>query len=164
MLMKVVYITTFAVLASMVVNGQSLSPSVTATAGGSGSTPDVQVDWTIGEPVSTTLTVAEATLTQGFHQTTIDVITMDEPLPTEIGVSVFPNPATSQLVIGTQTTAQQSLSIRLTNLDGKIVRQTLANSSTTTLNVEDLPVGTYFLSVVDESSQLVNTYKIVKAE
>ena len=50
--------------------GQSLSPQVSSSSGGSGSAGAVTLGWTLGQTVFTTLTgSAGGMLTQGFHQT-----------------------------------------------------------------------------------------------
>jgi hypothetical protein len=53
---------------SATLNAQSLTPTVIATAGFGYSSPDLQVDMTIGETFITTLQVQDVMLTQGFHQ------------------------------------------------------------------------------------------------
>ncbi|MCB0794117.1 MAG: hemagglutinin protein [Flavobacteriales bacterium] len=47
---------------------QSLSPTVIASTGGSGTVGGVSVDWTVGEVAVTTLDNGTNRLTQGFHQ------------------------------------------------------------------------------------------------
>lgn len=47
---------------------QSISPSVIASSGGSGTVGGVTVDWTVGEVAVTTLDNGTNILTQGFHQ------------------------------------------------------------------------------------------------
>lgn len=47
---------------------QSISPTVIGSAGGSGSTGGVSIDWTVGETAITTLSNGGNILTQGFHQ------------------------------------------------------------------------------------------------
>jgi hypothetical protein len=51
------------------VRSQSLSPQVGAPSGSSGSGGGVQLAWTVGQPVTVTLTGGAGMLTQGFHQT-----------------------------------------------------------------------------------------------
>ena len=48
--------------------GQSISPSVIGSAGGSGSAGGVTLDWTVGETAVTTISNGSNTITQGFHQ------------------------------------------------------------------------------------------------
>ncbi|MCB0792095.1 MAG: hemagglutinin protein [Flavobacteriales bacterium] len=51
-----------------ILNAQSLSPTVIAAAGGSGTTGGVTLDWTVGEVAVATLDNGTNILTQGFHQ------------------------------------------------------------------------------------------------
>jgi len=55
-------------LVSVLLRAQSLTPTVIATAGFGYSSPELQVEMTIGETFITTLQTPEVMLTQGFHQ------------------------------------------------------------------------------------------------
>ena len=48
--------------------GQSVNPRVVGSSGGSGSSAEAEISWTIGEPVINTLVQPGNILTQGFHQ------------------------------------------------------------------------------------------------
>jgi hypothetical protein len=73
-------------------NAQSLSPSVISNGGGS----STQLSYTIGESLTFTLSNASAKLTQGFHQTFLEVVSVEEP-DAQFAVNVFPNPTRNQL-------------------------------------------------------------------
>ena len=66
--MKQTLLLSIALLASAALTAQSLTPTVIATAGFGYSSPELQVDMTIGETFITTLQVQDLMLTQGFHQ------------------------------------------------------------------------------------------------
>jgi hypothetical protein len=53
---------------SLCISAQSLTPTVIATAGFGYTSPDLQVDMTVGETFITTLQTPDVILTQGFHQ------------------------------------------------------------------------------------------------
>lgn len=53
---------------------QTITPFVISCAGGYGSTGNMCISWTAGEPVGTTLTGGNLFLTQGFHQPFSDSI------------------------------------------------------------------------------------------
>ena len=57
-----------ALVCSLCAGAQSLTPTVIATAGFGYSSPELQVDMTIGETFITTLQAQDLMLTQGFHQ------------------------------------------------------------------------------------------------
>lgn len=74
------------------VHAQSLSPSVFSNGGGVSS----QLSYTIGEPLTFTLINSNAKLTQGFHQTYLEVVSVDEA-DANFAVNVFPNPTINEL-------------------------------------------------------------------
>ncbi|MBZ0207360.1 MAG: hypothetical protein K8H89_13645, partial [Flavobacteriales bacterium] len=55
-------------LAPLMLNAQSISPSVIGSAGSSGTVGGTTVSWTVGETAVTTLDNGSNILTQGFHQ------------------------------------------------------------------------------------------------
>lgn len=66
--MKHFLLLTLILVSAAQANAQSLTPAVIATAGFGYSSPDLQVDMTVGETFITTLQTPEVILTQGFHQ------------------------------------------------------------------------------------------------
>ncbi len=87
-----------------------------------------------------------------FNTLGLDAFSEDE-------INVFPNPVKSNLNIDA-TLGVQDLNIKLYDLSGKLVLNTVSSEALTTLNVKDLPQGIYFLNV--SSSDKTGTYKIVK--
>jgi hypothetical protein len=67
--------------APLLVNSQSVSPSVIASAGGSSTLSNgISIDWTLGEFAVTTLTNGSITLTQGFHQPNLEAsVSYEDP-------------------------------------------------------------------------------------
>ena len=66
--MKHSLLLTITLFASAILSAQSLTPTVIATAGFGYSSPDLQVEMTVGETFITTLETPDVILTQGFHQ------------------------------------------------------------------------------------------------
>ncbi|HMQ77825.1 MAG TPA: BspA family leucine-rich repeat surface protein, partial [Flavobacteriales bacterium] len=66
--------------ATWAANAQSVSPTVVANAGGTGTAGNMTLDWTLGEPMVTTLDNGLLVLTQGFHQPG-GVLTSNLPAP-----------------------------------------------------------------------------------
>jgi len=74
------------------------------------------------------------------------------------GLSLYPNPVRHQLTIS--STQPQALNLQLYNLSGQIVRsEKMAQQTSKTINVADLPAGTYFLLLQDEGGRSA-TYKV----
>lgn len=62
---------------STISSAQSLSPTVIASAGGSGTTVGVTMDWTVGETMTETYTSGALRITQGFHQADVVRVRID---------------------------------------------------------------------------------------
>ncbi len=72
-------------------------------------------------------------------------------------IFIYPNPATHQFYID----APVAVNIRLTDLAGKLVKETV---SAKVMTVSELPNGIYLLHISDKKGVLLKTEKLVKAE
>ena len=72
--------------------GQSLDQQVIGSSGLQYVTVSARVAFTIGEPLTATLTGQDGIITQGFHQGTLTVTSVREELAAT-ALSVHPNPA-----------------------------------------------------------------------
>jgi hypothetical protein len=73
-------------------------------------------------------------------------------------VSVFPNPATSELNVIFENTSASDASIVLETTDGKLVYQTVAKGMTTfneKIYISDLPTGIYFIRIESASASFI---------
>lgn len=93
-------------LFSAVVNAQSLDQQVIGSSGRQYVTASARVAFTIGEPLTATLTGQDGIITQGFHQGTITVTSVREELAAA-ALSVHPNPAVDVLTVTTSATGAQ---------------------------------------------------------
>ena len=138
---------------------QTLDRQVIGTSGNQYITAAATMDFTIGEPVTATLTGQNGIATQGFHQGTISITSVRETLSLS-ELSVYPNPTTDMLTI---STAIENALWQLHTLDGKIVTSGRLNIGSTTVDVTSLAQATYMLTIT-APSQRVNTYRIVKMQ
>ncbi|MCH8545331.1 MAG: T9SS type A sorting domain-containing protein [Cryomorphaceae bacterium] len=72
----------------------------------------------------------------------------------EKSVNVFPNPTTGMVHIETDAHVK---AVRITNLDGKIIRETTQKD----VSLGNLPSGVYFLTIVDENNA-VRIERVIK--
>jgi hypothetical protein len=138
---------------------QSLDRQVIGTSGNQYTTAAATMDFTIGEPITATLTGQNGIATQGFHQGTISITSVRETLSLA-ELNVYPNPTTDRLTI---STAIENALWQLHTLDGKIVSSGALNIGSTTVDVSSLAQATYMLTITTPS-QRVNTYRIVKMQ
>lgn len=95
----------FVVLLPTVGMNQSISNSVIAASGTYYANSQSSLDWTIGEPIIESYASA-VTLTQGFHQTRILPVLIDEISSDSSHIKIYPNPAQDYIHI--QTPIHQS--------------------------------------------------------
>ena len=73
-----------------------------------------------------------------------------------ISAKVYPNPASTVLNVNTSGVAT---SVSILSLDGKVISNTLMNSTSTVVDVADLTAGVYFYEIVAEDGSVVrNTF------
>lgn len=74
-------------------------------------------------------------------------------------VNIYPNPTSTDLTIVCETASSRNLSI--VDLSGRIVMEKGMNSATMTISVADFKKGTYFIRMIDTSTQSVVTKQLV---
>jgi hypothetical protein len=92
--------------------------------------------------------VYENSLTTGVNETSIN-----------LELSVYPNPTTDYLTL--KVDDFETLNFQLIDLLGKVIENKKVSSSTTSINVKNLPKAIYFLNVT-KNNQLVKTFKVIK--
>jgi len=132
-------------------HGQSLSPSIVTSAGGSMLNSEVSLDYSICEPIIETMSNSDVMLTQGFEQPEITLTSILE-YP-EFDLRVFPNPTASSVNI----ISDQTFSLELLDLKGAILT---TRNDIQLLDLSSFPSATYLLRITINSK--TNTYKIIK--
>ncbi|MBK8968907.1 MAG: T9SS type A sorting domain-containing protein [Lewinellaceae bacterium] len=142
---------------------QSLSPEVVASSGEHYATGTAQMSWTLGEAVIETYATSGAVLTQGFHQTQLMVVAVNNPAAA-FRVSVFPNPTAGMVSIEAPETVELT-SLSLSDAGGRVVtlRQTLPQQAQHSLDLSGFPAGTYYLRLRAKDQNAVQTFKIIKS-
>ncbi len=127
-----------------VAGAQTVTPTVVASAGGSGTAGDVTISWTVGELAVTTLQSGELTVTQGFHQPPLGTTSVAESARLHLDLSTHPNPATSYLSVQLPVAASSGTFI-LIDILGRTVLSTVPASGTKEMNLDlnGLAEGTY---------------------
>jgi len=160
---SVLVLSVFFLVITSAAQAQHLERQVTASAGDYRQAPGFgSLHWTLGEPVTETLTSGSARLSQGFHQLYILTVDVDEPEEGAFSFKVFPNPATTSVNI--QTDHSQPLHWQLTDVSGKLLQaKYLPAFELQTIDLQSLPTGIYLLRATD-ASQRGRTFKIVKIQ
>ena len=132
---------------------------VISTQGDSYNNTNNTLDFTIGEPVIETVSDGANDLTQGFHQTKLTVVSVED-LDVNFSVNIFPNPTAD--VVNLNIDNYEGLSFHLFDVTGKLLKQEMVTAQRTTVNVSDYPKGTYLLTLTHQENKKIKTYKIIK--
>ncbi len=158
-----------AIVASVLLNAQSLSPVVIASAGGFASNSNNSLSYTIGEmSMVQTFSSSNTILTQGFQQPNESITGLLDVASNDFGsFVVYPNPAVNDAWIGFQLNGPGKVTVLLYNelgqklasvyhaeyTNGKIVQP---------VNVSSLSSGAYFLSMIYTCDKDGKDYNISK--
>jgi hypothetical protein len=140
------------------VHAQQSVNSSGGNAMGSGGT----VSYSIGQVVYTTNLGNSGNVAQGVQQTyeIIPVgINEDEP---KISLSVFPNPINDHLILQVNEVEHSTLNFELCDMQGKQLSKGQIIAKQAQINTASLSSGTYFINVINQETQKVQTFKIIK--
>ncbi len=133
--------------------GQSIERQVIASAGSSSSIANISLEWTLGEGFVETLENNSLTLSQGFHQGAISTTSVVY-FQKEVHLKFIPNPATQ--TISLQSTWNQPLDIRISDLYGRIVLKEKGLLNGHAVPIEKLTSGTYFIQISSKRQKIAS--------
>lgn len=144
---------------------QSAERQVIASTGGTASAANVQISYTVGETVIAAGSASNIIITQGFQQSDMEVVGMEE-LNNGLSVNVYPNPATDNVTIDIETTSPLNINATVYDLPGKQTGIALPNLNVNgrlkqTLDLSSLASGQYFISFTDKNT-ILGTVRIQK--
>ncbi len=146
-------------IVSILSAGQSVDPSVIATAGNYVETGNVAVSYTIGQTITATLTNG-GTLTQGFQQDSYTIVEIPEQSSQEFSVNVYPIPTTNEITVEFNSNFQGNAKIAIIDELGRTLSEKEVTAAVNKISLNGLSESYYFLKI----SYLGNfrTYKIQK--
>lgn len=141
---------------------QTKAQVVISSNGGSFKGATVQLDWTIGEPVTETFQSEGKILTQGFHQSKLTVSAVDQIALGGIQLKVFPNPVSDQLILEMEKREVKRFEIELCELSGKLLLQKETEQPNEIIDMKIYRSGCYFLRIRIKGESTIQTFKIIK--
>ncbi|HNS16673.1 MAG TPA: T9SS type A sorting domain-containing protein [Bacteroidales bacterium] len=144
---------------------QSLLPEVIASAGDVFTGKSGSVSWTLGETIIETVSSETSLLTQGFHQSYLQVLKVDAPEDPLVDVTVYPNPVNDLLTIEITTVEKDpQISLELFDFTGQQIYEQTIRSQTLTeqLDVSRFSSSLFILRVVNLKSHRTESFKIHK--
>ncbi len=142
------------------VAGSTTAQEVISANGGTATAAGTQVSWTIGEPVIATISDANNTLTQGFHQTKLTVTAINDIQVSGVEIKVYPNP-TSDFVTVHFGKVVEKPAYFLFDLSGRMIQQKNIESTDEKIDMTDYSGGSYILKL-NSGQQPLQTFKIIK--
>lgn len=145
---------------------QTAERSVISSSGGSYSGPALQVDYTIGEMVISTVNNSGNILTQGFQQPGLITTKIEDISDVNMDISFYPNPCTDQLNIRFNEPDELILKAELFDVTGKrILAKEFDVASripaTISFDLANVATGAYYMRISSDSKQVAN-FKVIK--
>ncbi len=141
--------------------GLSAQETVPA-AGGDATGAGGSSSYTVGQAFYTTNTGSNGSVAQGVQQPyEISVTTGVNETTISLELSVYPNPTANNLQLKVESEALENLNFQLIDLQGKVIENKRIMTSNTTINMEALSKGIFFLNIT-RNNQSVKTFKVIK--
>ncbi len=157
--MKMIYLIIPLTLMGYYGNAQEISRQVIALNGGNQTVEDLNISYTIGQPIIETIALGDYILTQGFQQPDDVVITdLKEIEPEKQSFQLFPQPANNQLTINSAEPILNKLTIDFYSLTGVRLKTKKAFPNAQrqiSLHLNDLKSGFYMISIRDEKNNKI---------
>jgi len=148
---------------------QSITPEVISSGGGDSSNSNVSLSWTVGEPVVETVVGSNAQITQGFHQSHFEIISVEEHAELGYNILVYPNPVTDALKVemnytGTLPAPEDTeFNLVLTDLAGKLLSvENIKNTNEHIIPMHDYANGQYILQITGIDGGLHKSVQVIK--
>jgi len=118
--------------------------------------------YTVGQAVYDTYTGSTGSVAQGIQQT-YDIVALlgAEISAIKLELVAYPNPIQETLTLKINNYKNEKLTYQLYDLQGKLWDSQSVKGAQTQLDMNDLAVGTYLLSIQDEEL-LIKTFRIIK--
>ncbi len=159
--MKPLYFLLFC-LSCLIANSQTIERDVIATAGDHFVAPTFSLSWTLGEPVTETISNDGIMLTQGFHQGEFKLTAIRESLTEQFDITVFPNPTPDILNIRFNSEMNEIITVQLYSMTGEKILFERTQDKNIQINLANLSNASYLLSLRKNDGALITTYVINK--
>ena len=133
-----------------------------STTGGQAQGTAGSSSYTLGQVLYTTHTGSTGSVAQGVQQT-YDIVALLGAAIAGINLELgaYPNPTQETLTLKIDNYKNESLTYQLYDLQGKLWDSQSVKGAQTQLDMKDLAVGTYLLSIQDQKA-LIKTFRIIK--
>jgi hypothetical protein len=134
-----------------VVKAQTVMPEVLSSSGGSGQSAQASLAWTIGEPVTATVSDGTNSLTQGFQQPTLLIATSQKNINELANLLFYPNPTSDFVTLKLDQSNQTPYNYKVFDSAGKLVNEGKATSANPNISFQGLASGQYTISLLNSN-------------
>lgn len=138
---------------------QTLTPEVFASGGTQLSGTNGQIEYTVGEVVTATLTGNSEVLTQGFNQPEIVIVAVEEWQPSYT-IQCYPNP--TEQYVKVHTDSDEVLQVQVIDALGQVVIAKLPFEREVVLDLQAMTNGTYIVSVTRQDGAALKNFTLFK--
>jgi len=138
------------------------SQQVVSSAGADFQGENVSLSWTIGEPVTETLTNGSIVLTQGFQQGYLSSNSIEDLFSPFLCLKIFPNPTADDLTLLVKAENNAKLRFFLHDMNGKIVSNGTVEPDLNQIDMYRCPHGVYLLRIVNKRGEAVKSFRVIK--
>ncbi|MEX1191922.1 MAG: T9SS type A sorting domain-containing protein [Brumimicrobium sp.] len=155
--MKIIFLTVFAFLAL-----QLQAQEATVSSGGDLSGSGGSVSYTIGQVSYNYYSGSNGNISEGVQQIEIEPTTSLDENQFDIDFNLYPNPASDHIIVETADLSNlDDANYNMYNSEGKIVTKGGVSTTTTLVDISELPKSTYYLKIIVDD-QIVKSFKIIK--
>lgn len=136
--------------------------NATVSSGGDMSSSNGSVSYTIGQVSYSYNSGSNGNITEGVQQIEIESTSSLNESQYDLDFNLYPNPASDHIIVESSAVNDfENVNYSIYDNEGKEVINGLFSSTTTLVNISELPKSTYYLKVTVEN-QIIETFKIVK--
>jgi hypothetical protein len=133
-----------------------------SVSGGNASGSGGTVNYTVGQMAYTSNGGTNGSLTQGVQQLyEVSVYTGLEEKSIDLTISAYPNPTNGLLILKVEKNENSNFAAQLFDVNAKIVENLEILSEETNIQMNDKPVGVYFLRVFKDKNE-IKSFKVIK--
>jgi hypothetical protein len=111
-----------------------------------------------------TYTGSNVTLTQGFHQNSYEIVSIDKFTFPEFEIAVFPNPTSDYVNYEIRSEQEEfnKLNVEIIDMQGKTLLKKKITSTKGKFSLQSFSNNIYFLKILTDSGKPVKVFKIQK--
>jgi len=141
---------------------QSIGAYVISPAGATFTDDNIQIQFSLGEPMNTLIDSSGMVISQGLLQTAVEPISTALPILNIEKLEIYPNPFRNQLTLDAHF-EKEKLSYRLSSIDGVPHFEADLKEGSQHIPTKTLAEGIYLLTITSTTSGSSKTMLLVKS-